>query len=214
MQDFLWKWGTIFSCEGDQTLAQYPGVWWSLHCWRYLKAIWAWSWAASSRCPWLPQVPCSLISTVKLWFCLLPSGQSSREPIAMDDRNGGTDCPFVPQGSCSSSVAFQQPAAGVTALAGKLLMATDMAGISRAARVTCARPGSDTGRTLRNVPLGPCVLVQPVIFCSFLIFVTWRSKHGKSCFKAQPVVKDQECQGCVAVVVWRAVNSLEESMQG
>lgn len=132
----------------------------------------------------------------------------------MDDRNGGTDCPFVPQGSCSSSVALQQPAAGITALAGKPVMATDTAGISRAARVTCARPGSGTGRALRNVPLGLCVLVQPVIFCSFLIFVTRRSKHGKSCFNAQFVVKDQECQGCAAVVVWRAVNSLEGSMRG
>lgn len=132
----------------------------------------------------------------------------------MGDRSGGTDFPFVPQGSCSSSVALQQPAAGVIVLAGKPVMATDMAGISREAQVTCARPGSGTGRTLRNVPLALCVLVQPVIFCSFLIFVTRRSKHGKSCFNAQFVVKDQECQGCVAVVVRRAVNSLEESMQG
>lgn len=90
----------------------------------------------------------------------------------MDDRSGGTDCPFVPQGSCSVSVALEQPAAGVTALAGKPMVATDMAGISRAAGITCASLGSDTGRTLRNVPLGLCVLVQPVIFCSFLIFVT------------------------------------------
>uniref|UniRef100_A0A803V1H6 Uncharacterized protein n=1 Tax=Ficedula albicollis TaxID=59894 RepID=A0A803V1H6_FICAL len=87
------------------------------------------------------------------------------EPIAVDDRS-----------SCSSAVALQQPAAAVPALAGKALMATDMTGISRAARVTCARPGSDTGRTLRNVPLGLWVLVQPVIFCSFLIFVTSRGK--------------------------------------
>ena len=52
------------------------------------------------------------------------------------------------------------------------VMAIDVAGISRAAQIKRASPGLDAGRTLRNVPLGLCVSVQPVIFCSFLIFVT------------------------------------------
>lgn len=114
---------------------------------------------------------------------MLPSGRSSRDPTAMDGRNGGTDCPFVPQGSCSSPVAFQQPAAGVTALAAKLVMATDMAGISRAARVACARPGSDTGRTLRNVPLALCALVQPVIFLFLSNFCNVKKQTWKILFQ-------------------------------
>lgn len=52
------------------------------------------------------------------------------------------------------------------------MVAIDVAGVSRAPRVKRASLGLDTRRTLRNVPLGLCVSVQPVIFCSFLIFVT------------------------------------------
>lgn len=68
-KDFLmWEWlSTGTRCPGRQ---------WSLHAWRYLKVIWTWSWAISSRWPCLSRgfelgdLHRSLPTSTLLWSCV------------------------------------------------------------------------------------------------------------------------------------------------
>ena len=48
----LWTSGNSFLLwRSPRTGTSHPGEFWSLHLWRYSKAVWIWSWTTSSRTP-------------------------------------------------------------------------------------------------------------------------------------------------------------------